>query len=68
MHQLSFFLLIILGLQLLISTIYRRSGGEQVTLFGIMMCTNDFGTAIGGLIGFGFLSLHGINGLSGWRW
>ncbi|KAG2226515.1 hypothetical protein INT45_014259, partial [Circinella minor] len=55
-------------LQLLISTVYRRSGGEQVTLFGIMLCTNSFATTIGGLIGFGFLSLNGINGLSGWKW
>ncbi|KAI7853649.1 major facilitator superfamily domain-containing protein [Circinella umbellata] len=55
-------------LQLLISTVYRRSGGEQVTLFGIMLCTNDFGTAIGGLIGFGFLSLNDVNGISGWKW
>ncbi|KAG2226514.1 hypothetical protein INT45_014258 [Circinella minor] len=55
-------------LQLLISTVYRRSNGEQVTLFGIMLCTNDFGTAIGGLIGFGFLSLNGVHGLSGWKW
>ncbi|KAI9276861.1 major facilitator superfamily domain-containing protein [Phascolomyces articulosus] len=53
-------------IQLLISTVYRRT--EQVTLFGIMMCSNDFGIVIGGLIGFGFLNLNGIHGLSGWRW
>ncbi|KAI9497363.1 major facilitator superfamily domain-containing protein [Zychaea mexicana] len=53
-------------IQLLISTIYRRS--EQVILFGILMMSNNFGISIGGLIGFGFLNLDGVHGLSGWRW
>ncbi|KAI9276860.1 major facilitator superfamily domain-containing protein [Phascolomyces articulosus] len=53
-------------IQLLISTIYRRT--EQVTLFGILMCSNNLGIAIGGLVGFGFWNLNGLYGLSSWKW
>ncbi|KAI7853650.1 major facilitator superfamily domain-containing protein [Circinella umbellata] len=53
-------------IQLLISIIYRRK--EQVILYGILMCSNNLGIALGGLIGFGFLSLNGLYGLSSWKW
>ncbi|KAI9276859.1 major facilitator superfamily domain-containing protein [Phascolomyces articulosus] len=54
------------SLQLLISTVYRRS--EQILWFGALMGCTDLASTVGGLIGFGFWSMHGAYGLSGWKW
>ncbi|KAG2226517.1 hypothetical protein INT45_014261 [Circinella minor] len=54
------------AIQLLFSTIYRRR--EQVICFAMLVSTNNLGTVVGSLIGFGFINLHGIHGLSGWKW
>ena len=51
---------------MIISITYRRR--EQAILFGLLLSTYAFGGAIGGLMGYGFLQLNGVYGLSSWRW
>ncbi|KAG2224708.1 hypothetical protein INT45_009023 [Circinella minor] len=51
---------------MLIALIYRRR--EQSMIFSIVPSTMAFGGAMGGLIGYGFLNMDGISGLSAWRW
>ena len=37
-------------------------------LFSILPSTMAVGGAVGGLIGYGFLNMDGVAGLSAWRW
>ncbi|KAI9278705.1 major facilitator superfamily domain-containing protein [Phascolomyces articulosus] len=53
-------------IMMLIGLLYRRS--EQPVLFSIIPSTMALGGAMGGLIGYGFLNMGGISGLSAWRW
>ena len=65
-NSIIFHFLYYLAVQLLFSSIYRRR--EQVICFGLLVCTNNIGTSVGSLIGFGFINLNGVHGLSGWKW
>ncbi|KAI9272729.1 major facilitator superfamily domain-containing protein [Phascolomyces articulosus] len=51
---------------MLIALLYRRR--EQSALFSVVPSTMAFGGAMGGLIGYGFLSMGGVSGLSSWKW
>ncbi|KAI8137183.1 major facilitator superfamily domain-containing protein [Fennellomyces sp. T-0311] len=54
------------SIYLIVSQVYRRT--EQVIWFGVIMGCNCLAAAVGGLIGYGFWNMHGLHGLSAWRW
>ncbi|KAI9497507.1 major facilitator superfamily domain-containing protein [Zychaea mexicana] len=51
---------------LLIATMYRRS--EQIVWYSFMFMCNALCGAFGGLVAYGVAYMHGLKGMSSWKW